>query len=168
DQCRDAANLVRLAQELRVELYATRGALLTRHTGADDCTSGLPFALPVAQIAQDQVMAVAAHASFPMAPETAPSLFMQVEDEGIAQRLDQRDGTADGHATRQRVDHQKRRGEMQNREGEGFQQGFFTTHRSSSRARIQPTRNVAAMPDRARPATFPLDKPLSAWLPLPA
>src|SRR5690606_41817723 len=28
-------------------------------------------------------------------------------------------------------------GEMQNREGEGFQQGFFTTHRSSSRARIQ-------------------------------
>ncbi|WP_028237914.1 DUF1652 domain-containing protein [Stutzerimonas azotifigens] len=27
DQCRDAANLVRLAQELRVELYATRGTL---------------------------------------------------------------------------------------------------------------------------------------------
>ena len=25
-QCRDAANLVRLAQELRIELYATRGA----------------------------------------------------------------------------------------------------------------------------------------------
>ena len=30
DQCRDAANLVRLAQELRIELYATRGALLAR------------------------------------------------------------------------------------------------------------------------------------------
>ena len=29
DQCRDAANLVRLAQELRFELYATRGALMT-------------------------------------------------------------------------------------------------------------------------------------------
>jgi hypothetical protein len=27
DQCRDAANLVRLAQELRFELYATRGGL---------------------------------------------------------------------------------------------------------------------------------------------
>jgi len=30
DQCRDAANLVRLAQELRIELYATRGALAVR------------------------------------------------------------------------------------------------------------------------------------------
>lgn len=29
EQCRDAANLVRLAQELRFELYATRGGLLT-------------------------------------------------------------------------------------------------------------------------------------------
>lgn len=29
DQCRDAANLVRLAQELRFELYATRGGLMT-------------------------------------------------------------------------------------------------------------------------------------------
>lgn len=28
DQCRDAANLVRLAQELRIEMYVTRGALL--------------------------------------------------------------------------------------------------------------------------------------------
>ena len=28
-QCRDAANLVRLAQELRFELYATRGGLFT-------------------------------------------------------------------------------------------------------------------------------------------
>ncbi|MCF7202499.1 DUF1652 domain-containing protein [Pseudomonas oligotrophica] len=27
DQCRDAANLVRLAQELRIELYATRSEL---------------------------------------------------------------------------------------------------------------------------------------------
>lgn len=27
DQCRDAANLVRLAQELRIELYATSGSL---------------------------------------------------------------------------------------------------------------------------------------------
>ena len=36
DQCRDAANLVRLAQELHVELYATRGALLSRPAGADD------------------------------------------------------------------------------------------------------------------------------------
>lgn len=30
DQYRDAANLVRLAQELRIELYATRGVLLAR------------------------------------------------------------------------------------------------------------------------------------------
>ncbi|MCQ4288921.1 DUF1652 domain-containing protein [Pseudomonas stutzeri] len=29
DQCRDAANLVRLAQELRFELYATRGGLMS-------------------------------------------------------------------------------------------------------------------------------------------
>jgi len=29
DQCRDAAHLVRLAQELRFELYATRGALMS-------------------------------------------------------------------------------------------------------------------------------------------
>lgn len=29
DQCRDAANLVRLAQELRFELYATRGGPMT-------------------------------------------------------------------------------------------------------------------------------------------
>ncbi len=29
EQCRDAANLVRLAQELRFELYATRGALMS-------------------------------------------------------------------------------------------------------------------------------------------
>ncbi|MCQ4308180.1 DUF1652 domain-containing protein [Pseudomonas stutzeri] len=29
DQCRDAANLVRLAQELRFELYATRSGLMT-------------------------------------------------------------------------------------------------------------------------------------------
>lgn len=29
EQCRDAANLVRLAQELRFELYATRGGLVT-------------------------------------------------------------------------------------------------------------------------------------------
>lgn len=29
EQCRDAAHLVRLAQELRFELYATRGALVT-------------------------------------------------------------------------------------------------------------------------------------------
>jgi len=28
EQCRDAAHLVRLAQELRFELYATRGGLL--------------------------------------------------------------------------------------------------------------------------------------------
>ncbi|MCQ4324909.1 hypothetical protein CXK94_18655 [Stutzerimonas stutzeri] len=27
DQCRDAANLVRLAQELRIEMYATRGSI---------------------------------------------------------------------------------------------------------------------------------------------
>ncbi len=31
DQCRDAAHLVRLAQELRIELFATRGVLETRH-----------------------------------------------------------------------------------------------------------------------------------------
>lgn len=36
DQCRDAANLVRLAQELRIELYATRGTLLARPSVADD------------------------------------------------------------------------------------------------------------------------------------
>lgn len=29
DQCRDAANLVRLAQELRFELYATRSGLMS-------------------------------------------------------------------------------------------------------------------------------------------
>lgn len=29
EQCRNAANLVRLAQELRFELYATRGGLMT-------------------------------------------------------------------------------------------------------------------------------------------
>ncbi|WP_313026479.1 DUF1652 domain-containing protein [Pseudomonas lopnurensis] len=29
DQCRDAANLVRLAQELRVEMYATRSTTAT-------------------------------------------------------------------------------------------------------------------------------------------
>ncbi|MBA1274055.1 DUF1652 domain-containing protein [Stutzerimonas azotifigens] len=31
EQCRDAANLVRLAQELRIELFATRGVLEIRH-----------------------------------------------------------------------------------------------------------------------------------------
>lgn len=36
DQCRDAANLVRLAQELRVELYATRGVLLAHPASASD------------------------------------------------------------------------------------------------------------------------------------
>jgi benzoyl-CoA reductase/2-hydroxyglutaryl-CoA dehydratase subunit BcrC/BadD/HgdB len=38
DQCRDAANLVRLAQELRFELYATR--------------SGMPVAVNAAKVAE--------------------------------------------------------------------------------------------------------------------
>ena len=37
DQCRDAANLVRLAQELRIELYATRSAMASQASpGVED------------------------------------------------------------------------------------------------------------------------------------
>lgn len=35
EQCRDAANLVRLAQELRFELYATRGGLMASPNPAE-------------------------------------------------------------------------------------------------------------------------------------
>lgn len=39
-QCRDAANLVRLAQELRFELYATRGGLFADAQPADFSKAG--------------------------------------------------------------------------------------------------------------------------------
>lgn len=35
EQCRDAANLIRLAQELRFELYATRGGLMASPNPAE-------------------------------------------------------------------------------------------------------------------------------------
>lgn len=37
EQCRDAANLVRLAQELRVEMFATRSTLDAASSCSNDC-----------------------------------------------------------------------------------------------------------------------------------